>query len=375
MYKKFIWVPLVVISFCVIFFVFVRNKNKLTVGPFSITHEAKFGGIYPDISLEEFRKAGFEFGDSIDISFSNGQKLEDVPFYNGYDVKNNEHVICGYPGYKKPLLTVYNGPDIFETMNLESSTVKFSINEKQKYIKTQNALDIVYTNNRDDYASDEVFGNFRVMNIGNLKHNLFYRSASPCDNQYNRATYVSQLCEQEKIQYIFDLADNEQETAEYNSNNNLDCPYWKDLYKNDKIFEMDMSANYTDQKFAQTAADGLTKIFQNDGPYLIHCTEGKDRTGFICLLVEALAGAKLNELEADYMKTYENYYGITKTSAPDKYKAIYDLKFSDMICFLTKTKNISDVTDEKILSGARDYLKFGGLDDNKIDSLIKKISL
>jgi len=50
-------------------------------------------------------------------------------------------------------------------------------------------------------------------------------------------------------------------------------------------------------------------IIANDGPYLIHCTEGKDRAGFVSAVLEALMGADLQEIVADYMKSYENYYG------------------------------------------------------------------
>ena len=43
-----------------------------------------------------------------------------------------------------------------------------------------------------------------------------------------------------------------------------------------------------------------------EGPCYIHCTEGKDRTGFVCLLLEALCGANYGELRDDYMTTYAN---------------------------------------------------------------------
>ena len=51
---------------------------------------------------------------------------------------------------------------------------------------------------------------------------------------------------------------------------------------------------------------------EHSGPCLIHCVEGKDRTGFVCALMLALAGASAQEIIDDYMITYYNYYGITK---------------------------------------------------------------
>jgi len=47
-----------------------------------------------------------------------------------------------------------------------------------------------------------------------------------------------------------------------------------------------------------------------DGPYLVHCLEGKDRTGFVCIVLEALMSATYQEIVDDYMLTYNNYYHI-----------------------------------------------------------------
>ena len=49
-----------------------------------IEHETEFGGVYIKTTIEEFNRKGFMFGDSVDVSFSDGQLLEDVPYYNGY---------------------------------------------------------------------------------------------------------------------------------------------------------------------------------------------------------------------------------------------------------------------------------------------------
>ena len=42
----------------------------------------------------------------------------------------------------------------------------------------------------------------------------------------------------------------------------------------------------------------------------MHCNEGKDRAGFTCAVLEALMGATPEEITADYMVTYYNYYGV-----------------------------------------------------------------
>lgn len=37
-------------------------------------------------------------------------------------------------------------------------------------------------------------------------------------------------------------------------------------------------------------------MMNSQGPVYIHCTEGKERTGFVCVLLEALAGASYDEI-------------------------------------------------------------------------------
>lgn len=54
----------------------------------------------------------------------------------------------------------------------------------------------------------------------------------------------------------------------------------------------------------------------------MHCTEGKDRAGFVSALLECYMGAAYDEVVADYMVTYYNYYGVTKEAEPAKYDAI-----------------------------------------------------
>ena len=48
-------------------------------------------------------------------------------------------------------------------------------------------------------------------------------------------------------------------------------------------------------------AEGLRFFIANDGPYLIHCNEGQDRTGFSVAILECLMGASEEEVVADYM--------------------------------------------------------------------------
>ena len=55
--------------------VFHEVKPRVELLDYNISHDEKYGGVYVNISIEDFNNLGFEYGDSVDISFSNGYKL------------------------------------------------------------------------------------------------------------------------------------------------------------------------------------------------------------------------------------------------------------------------------------------------------------
>lgn len=330
--------------------------------------EPKFGGVFIQFSIDEFNDLGFEYGDSINFKFSNGYELNDIGYFDGFYVKNDTILLCAYPGYKYVYLVNYNGEELADMIHYDDSvTVNIRLNEKGKYLKTQQALKMTYTSNRNDYSSDIVFANFRCIEGGNIKPNLFYRSASPCDNQYNRATYTDKLIKEANVQTIIDMSDSKDDIDKYYNDSSLDCPYWKQLYENDRVFPFSFSSNYYSDTFKAKVKQAMEVIINNNGPYLIHCLEGKDRTGFLCALVESLSGFTRQELEDDYMVTYDNYYGYNKTSNKDKYDTIIEAKFMDIYDCIT---NNSD----SILDGAKSYLSGCGMNNEEIDTLISKIT-
>jgi len=90
--KKILLTSLVTLS------LFSCNENKvISVTNLSITKDEKFLSATVNITIEEFNNIGFKLGDSCNIKFSNGYTIDDVPYFNGYYVKNSMPVIVGYP--------------------------------------------------------------------------------------------------------------------------------------------------------------------------------------------------------------------------------------------------------------------------------------
>ncbi len=301
----------------------VTEGGALGTGDCAIIHEPEFGGIYITKTIEEFNALGFAYGDSVDIAFSNGITLTDLPYYNGYYTKNGEQILVAYPGYDYIKAGINNGDDLWTVLGLEEDmTASVTLNTRGRYLSVLEARDIHYEDDRTLFESDEEFANFRSIRAGKLKENAVYRSASPCDNQHNRAVYADALMTEAGVKFILDLADNEQKIEAYMAKEDFSCPGFAALYEDGRVLPAAMNMNFGSAQFREKVAAGFTAMARNEGPYLIHCTEGKDRTGFVCMLLAALAGASWDEIEADYMLTYDNYYGITKES--DKYAVIVE---------------------------------------------------
>lgn len=338
---------------------------------FGVTEDTKFGAVHIDCSIEDFNAAGFAFGDSVDIRFSNGEEMEDIPYFDGYYVKTGEPLVCGYPGYAHPAIAFSSGDAMWKKLGMtEQDTVTVTLREKGKYLDVQESLSMVYSNDRSDFAADAVFGNFRAMCGGSMKPDTFYRGASPINDEYSRAGTVNRLLAEADIAFILDLADNAEDIADYIASDGSASGYrFMELSGKGSVALLDLSAAYRSESYAQTLVGGLRQMMGAEGRCYIHCTEGKDRTGFVCLLLEALCGADYGELERDYMVTYDNYYGINEQTEPVKYAAIRALKLDDMLEYL------SGVTGEALRTadyaeGAKAYLRFGGMNDSEIESLI-----
>ena len=370
-------IPILMILLGAVTFAAARHADKaISTPPLTMTDDGKFSNLMLGMPIEDFESLGFSYGDSVDLHFSSGKTAEDLPYCSGYYTKNGSPLVVGYPGHESISLSGNNYPAA-EVLGIdpESDKVVITLRKKGGYSDMEKTFSAIYTDARSDYASDEEFANFREMTGGKLKEKMFYRSASPYDNIHNRATYVNRLCEKNNIQCILDLADSEEDMAAYakkaEAAGNTDT-YWYRLYKEGKIIPLSLSTSYMSETFRKNLVNGLKEMTKHKGPYLIHCTEGKDRTGFACLLLSALSGADVKELVNDYMETYKNYYGITERNAKTAYDAFVGLRFSDMVDLL---RSYTGRKENDLAMEAREYLRAGGMSEEeigKLEEILKK---
>ncbi len=358
--------------------------NKKQIKNIGIIHEEEFGGVYIKKTIEEFNSLGFNFGDSVDIKFSNGYKLKDQPYYNGYYVDANSSLLVGYPGYDYIKAAINYGDDLFTLAELdESMTATITLNKAGKYKDIQEASDIHYFDDRTKYTTDSEFANFREIKVGNIKDGILYRSASPCDNKHNRAHYTDTLMSEANIDYILNLADTNAKIEGYIETYNLEeiSPYFVSIYRSNNCYlafpteelnsgvdPIGLNMNYMSDDFREKVALGIKDTLNADGPILIHCLEGKDRTGFVCMIFEVLMSATYKEIVDDYMLTYDNYYKINNNDP--RYEIIKKRNIDSMLNFIC---NGADYTKGDLSSYARSYLINGGMTDSEVTSLINML--
>ena len=338
-----------------------------------VSHSPKSDGVFIEISIEDFNALGFAFGDSVDVAFSNGHTLKGIPYYSGSFVEPGEVLLAGFPSLPSIEVGMSYGDDLWETAGLsDGDTATVTLAEPGAFAAIQEALDLSYTDERADYPSDVAFATFRELSGGNLKPGKFFRGASPVNNKHNRAAYANTLIADVGVQVDFDLADNSDEIEGFlkeDAEAGVDVSHFENLFRMGNVVSIDLGDAYRSEGYGQKLAAGLVELMQHDGPVYIHCTAGKDRTGFACVLLEALAGASYQQIADDYMITYDNYYHINATNDAKRFNIIKEQRLDSMLRHVVGVGKGADLASADLSAGARNYLKAAGMNDEQIGQL------
>lgn len=336
-----------------------------------VTAINQFGEPELNMTPEEFNHMGFTPGDSLDLTVGDSIALEDIPYFDGVYGKRNSERILVYMGKLMVSAQPTGFANLYEVK--EGDKVTISLREKEGQIDIYNTYSMSYSDDPADYDSADTFINARVVETGNIKANTLYRGASPFDNTRGRTAAVSKYLKANGINTILNLSQSEESILEeYDS-----IPdYAKSMFDENKVICAELSTDYQSQHYSQALAASLIQMSEMDGPYYVHCLEGKDRSGFVCAVLEALCGATSDEIIDDYMLSFENYYGLELGS--EKYELMRNEGIVPMLKFIAGDAN-SDSADPSELKGidlqkaAETYLSGIGLDQSSIDDLIRSI--
>lgn len=322
-----------------------------------------FGEFVLNVDREDMEKAGFTPGDCITATIA-GSSF-DMPYYTGYFTTTGELLIVDYPNSKNIILTAANIGLTDRFPDMENHTIRFELKEKGRYLEIENTLGMQYSNNRDDFQTDEKFANAREVTTTGMAPGLLFRSASPFDNTNNRAPFVSAFLQTNGVKTALDLTDNDVIISRYN-----DVPaYSQQIIDAGDVVLCKVDANYRSKLFNETVASGLIELMNHPAPYVVHCTEGKDRTGYICALLEALAGASYDEICDDYLVTYDNYFHITLENDPGACRLLLNLRLDDAMMFFCGIDDAGQLHSIDLSQAMERHLKRYGMSAAQVQDL------
>lgn len=354
----------------------------------SVKDIQKYGNLVLSITKSDMDSIGAEYGDVFTVDL--GDQVLEAPYCTSYsDVEIGDLVLrndgdgiilainMGDFASSYGIATKVSNPDktyqwVFEEgKKLEDITLSLILTGKGEYRDQYLIHQLSRTNEREDYSSDAVFANFREIVGGNLGSGALFRSSSPVNNEIGRAKYADELVSLNKIKSVMNLADSRETIEGYFKEEDFASPYYKSLYENGEVIALNMGVSFKTREFQNGLVEGLTFLSKNEGPYLIHCNEGKDRAGFTSALLSALMGLTYDEIASDYMTSYENYYHVEKGT--EQYEAVKRSNIDSMLSFIAgvETKDLENVD---LSVKAEEFLIAIGMEKVDIDTLKSKLS-
>lgn len=358
--------------------------EKVTVGGLDQNiWTTKYGNLYCDCKASNFFDVlGFTWGDIVTVTLNGkSQDLPVVPTYSYVDTGSPAIIVeKGEDGNPKGYVSFAINMGDFTTTNGIATkgtdadgnwfwtacdgvtfpiSVEFKMKEAQGYAAEYILHDLSRTNERADYAklSDEAFANFREVKTTGMGAGKLYRSSNPVNPELARNEIADKAAKAAGVKTFINLADSEDELKAY-------APYADSYYATQKVIALCLGVDFSDKSFQKGLAKGFRFMIENEAPYLVHCTEGKDRAGFTTALLECLMGATYEEVCEDYMVTYFNYYGIEKGT--EKYTAILN---ANIVKTLQAAFGVKDLATADLAAEAADYIKEIGLTADEISAL------
>ena len=343
------------------------NKEPTITG--KITSYNEFGAAMLDFTAADMMEAGFTLGDVISITVDDIVLI--MPYYDGYYTRNGEYLCVAYPTYPSICFTANNIGLPEELTGLEGHTVVIKMVEKGGRLDVQTALSMSYTLDRKDYPdfTDEQFANARTSKGGRLASGVLHRSSSPFCDDINRAYYVSEYMESEKVKTVLNLADTEEKMKSYDM-----PPYSRQLWEEGNVILCPLKADPTADDFNKRLIAALKELPSRPAPYIVHCMEGKDRTGYVCALLEGLCGATYEEIVDDYLITYNNFFHLNPGNSPELCNTLVSLRLNTCLMYYAGVSDEAQLPNVDYAKAFSAYLLSHGMNHQQLDALIQVLT-
>ena len=292
----------------------------------TVTEIQKYGNLVLSMKGSELLSQGYAYGDIVTVTL-NGQELE-MPVGSNYSDVDQGSMICRVvikpDTNEDTIILAINMGDLATTTAIaekekieadpgyvwhysveEPVTVSFAMKEQGGYYDQWVMHQLVRSENREDYPdlTDEAYANFRAVTTTGIGAGKLFRSTSPVNPVINRNHQADAAAEKAGVKTFVNLADAEETMKGYEG-------FADSYYSKQNYICLNLGVDFSSEEFRHGLAEGLRFIAKGEAPFLVHCNEGKDRAGFVSAVIEALMGASADEITADYMVTFFNYYGV-----------------------------------------------------------------
>lgn len=371
--KNRIWKWFVLVLMLILSFAAASAETTATV-----VDIAKYGNLILDKTGAELLADGLEYGDLLTVTI-HGQEWE-MPLGSNYSDVDTGLPIVRAAAEEEAVVIAINMGDLATTAGIAAKTkieadpgyrwdylvdepiqVAISLKLEDGYREQWLIHQLVRTNERSDYAhlSDEAFANFRVVDTSGMGENRLYRSSSPINPEIGRSAFADEAAKAAGIKTVINLAD---ASNTYEGTENA-------YYQSCQTVYLNLGVDFAAPAFKEGLAQGLRFMIAGESPYLVHCNEGKDRAGFTSALLECLMGASADEVVADYMETYVNYYGLEKGT--EKYDAVVN---SNIVKTLESAFGTEDLFTADLAAEAEAFvLEELGLSQDEVELLKAKL--
>jgi protein tyrosine/serine phosphatase len=194
-------------------------------------------------------------------------------------------------------------------------------------------------------SSDAESVNFREIRMGKIAPNTLYRSSHPIkDNKEEQV--ISTLVSTARIAAVLNLSDTPSEIT----GKAIFASWYNRLLKNNRIIALGMDFNNTSESFGKKLKTGLQFITNTEGPWLIHCHAGVDRTGFVSLVLESLMSATIDEIAKDYLQSFSSIFDSSIYGEVNKDNSL-------VVKLLSVMGNYESVNGQNLQVIAENYLR------------------
>ena len=239
------------------------------------------------------------------------------------------------------------------------------------HLENLKSLTLAYSPESYPDLSIEEFANFRMVRTTGMGEGVLYRSSSPIDPSIYRNAIADSLAALAGVKTFLNLADDKRYAEEYNG-------FAESYYATQNVVYLTVDPTFANTLFKEGLVKGLRYMIEHDGPYLVHCTYGMDRTGFTIAVLEALMGATADEIKADYATTHKNFYnvvdgkhiGLTEKQVELLQAIIVRLMQNS---FKTAGVDISNFENADLATATEKYLLALGMEQSEIEALKERL--